>query len=126
MAGHHSETNCFGIPDYNDLIEDEYDMLTDSDSPYYDSSQFVHEFKQVNNFTIITLNLDSLKAKYNNLLTWLELLNRESSKPMIIAVQETRVNNNDNIDIFHIPGYNFISKGKPFSLKTPMNFMNIL
>ena len=45
-------------------------------------------------------------------MTWLELLINESAKPTILAVQETRIHDTDNIDLFNIPGYNFISKGK--------------
>ena len=60
-------------------------------------------------FSILSLNCQSLRAKYDSLSLF---INNLSNKPTVIMLQETWIKEGDNILHLNIPGYQLINQGK--------------
>ena len=81
-------------------------------SNYYDFDGSVKLLSQHGqNFNILTLNIEGLNAKFDNLSTYIDMLSEKNVKFDVIALQETWLAENSNVDIFAIPGYNLIHQG---------------
>ena len=84
----------------------------DSDSPYnlstfhcnyYDEIEYCKTFKSEKRLSIMSLNVQSLSAKFSDLKDFLELLSCNDSSPDIICIQETW--NILDCNMFLIAGY---------------------
>ena len=68
-------------------------------------------------FYILSINIQSIGAKFNNLLAFLSILKEKGILIDIINLQETWLSQKwldepDNIHLYAIPGYKLLSKGK--------------
>ena len=62
------------------------------------------------NFNILSLNVQSLNAKYDALVVLLDIIAQQNMKFHAICIQETWLNDNTDMDLFQLEGYNCISQ----------------
>ena len=91
-------------------------------SSYHNNQEFINnQLKACKNnpFTIVTINLDSLKAKHALLNAWLISIGQDNSNclPDAILCQETRLHSSDSTNLLNIPGYTLITSGKAFNTR---------
>ena len=89
-------------------------------SAYYNNEEFrnnQHRATTNNQFTITTINLDSLKAKHSLLSAWLNTFDNDNCLPDAILCQETRLHSSDNTSLLNINGYTLISSGKAYNTR---------
>ena len=85
-------------------------------SPYYR----IPDFKKLldtksNNFSILSLNCQSLNAKFDQLKTYIEMYNTDDFKICAICLQETWLAAESDLSLLQIDGYQLISAGKSSS-----------
>ena len=66
-------------------------------------------------FSLISLNIQSINAKFDNFTTLLSYLNESNFMFSSICIQETWLRHDQDTSLFEIPGYNLIHKGKSCS-----------
>ena len=108
----------YGGTQANNLINilrsnDDNDISTLKFSPYMD----LHTVKSYlqnnrNNFTVFTLNVQSLNSKFSVIQSLITDLSKDNLLFDAICFQETWLHTNDDVGIFHLPDYNIIHKGK--------------
>ena len=116
--------NNFGGLDNNSLLNIINEYETDSDdisifkpSPYYSHDHLLDFIDKENrNFTVLSLNVQSLQAKFNKILAFLESLKEKDFEYNAICLQETWLDNNANLSLLQIHNYTCISQGKYSSL----------
>lgn len=85
-------------------------------SPYYSNSQFIELLAdQLNKFTILSLNCQSLNAKFELLKSYIEMYNTEFSNLSAVCLQETWLSAGSDTSLLQIENYNLIYKGKSCS-----------
>ena len=106
MANEHvfSFDNLNNNPSFNfsnslfnsDFLAD--DVNSPDDSPYsnldvlcnfFDENQFINKFRNVNNFSIFSLNIQSLPSKYIALQDLINNFNINNCLPDVLCIQET-------------------------------------
>ena len=110
--------NPYGGTQGNNLINilrsnDDNDIATLKFSPYMDLNT-VKSYLQNNrnNFTVFTLNVQSLNSKISEIQSLISDLSKDNLLFDAICFQETWLHANDDVGIFHLPAYNIIHKGK--------------
>ena len=106
------KNNLNGILQWNDIIDGE--INTSISSKYVNLSQlpdYISESKQ--HFTVLTLNCQSINAKFNSIILLLETLLREGEFQFsAICLQETWLSGcPPDITNFRLPGYNAYALG---------------
>ena len=93
-------------------LKDSNDIATLKFSPYMDLNS-VKSYLQNNrnNFTVFTLNVQSLNSKFSEIQSLISDLSKENLLFDAICFQETWLHTNDDVGIFHLPTYNIIHKG---------------
>ena len=87
-------------------------------SSYYDIDKFSEVAKtRLNDFSILTTNIESLNAQFDELLIHITELKNINFKYSVICLQETWLSEMDDMSIFQIDGYDSISQGKSCSNK---------
>lgn len=85
-------------------------------SPYYDENGLIEILKSKQNiFSLITLNCQSLNAKYDQIKLFIELLKNSSTNVSAICIQETWLSDASDAALLQLENYNFISRGKSCS-----------
>ena len=85
-------------------------------SPYYDSTDFAEFISTTNdNFIVISLNCQSLAAKFDQLQIYINTYNDCHCRLSAICLQETWLSADSDLSLFQIEGYNLISSGKSSS-----------
>ena len=82
-------------------------------SPYYSLEQFVdyiHTLKD--KFVVLSLNIQSINAKFDNFTILIDVINKQNSLIDAICLQETWLDEHDDLSIFQIPNYYCISQPK--------------
>jgi len=85
-------------------------------SAYYEQSgfqQLLHE--KINVFNILSLNCQSLNAKFEQIKLYVEIYNNTESKISVLCLQETWLSADADLSLLQIPGYTLISSGKTCS-----------
>ena len=108
----------------SDIFE-QSNMATDVDnneppllqnSPYFNAMDFGSFLEGKSSvFNLISLNCQSLKAKFDSLKYYIENYNNDSHKIKAICLQETWLAADSDLSMLHIPGYRLISKGRSCS-----------
>ena len=84
--------------------EDPEDIFTTSH--YFDIDTLVSELTNAkDDFTLLSLNIECLNAKFDKLCAFLHILSEKGLKFSAIALQETWLAEDANIDMFKIQGY---------------------
>ena len=110
--------NPYGGIQVNNLINilrsnDDNDIATLKFSPYMDLNTVKsHLQNNRNNFTVFTLNVQSLNSNFSEIQSLISDLNKDNLLFDAICFQETWLHTNDDVGIFHLPAYNIIHKGK--------------
>ena len=125
------------------LNKNEDHQETFANSDYYDIDSMLESFNRDKcNFSTLTLNIDGINTKFNELLAFITLLQDQNFHFSAILLQETMLSDMDcesnNVNIFEIPNYNMISQGRKCGRKggliiylhddykaTPKNLYNI-
>ena len=100
------------------LTQDENDANTFEpklikQSPYFDIDKLVLHLKQMqNHFTIISLNCESLNAKFDELKIFLYNLDTHGCLPSAICLQETWLTNDSDLSLLQLNNYTLVSQGK--------------
>ena len=100
-------------PDYHPMF---------SPSDYYDVNSFVNACKNLEHvFSSMSLNIDSIHAKFDALQSFLRILSDNDFFLDAIFIQETRLSDDQcsekEIKLFDIPGYHTIPLGKKCGIK---------
>ena len=96
----------------NEVGEQESQIL--KHSSYYDADQSVELTEGCrHNFSILTLNIEYINAKFDELTIYIEELSKINFKFSVICLQETWLS--VDLSIFQIAGYDCISQGKACS-----------
>ena len=89
----------------------DYEVTTIKHSPYVDHLEFLKSFKEKQDeFCILSLNIQSLNAKFDELVILLHSLT--NCKFSAICIQETWLTDKSDLSLFKIDGYNCISQSK--------------
>ena len=102
------------IQDENFNFDDEYETpVLFSHSPYYNDESFISLMENKKSiFKVISLNCQSLNAKFNELKVYIEQFKRNGITISAICLQETWLVNDYDISLLKLDGYNLIHKGK--------------
>ena len=99
LISHNEDDNTVAYDFLNtDNCDSPYQNATFSCS-YYDETEFCNSFSKDKRFSIMSLNVQSLPAKFADLKDFLNFLHSNSCSPDIICLQE----------IWKIPSSNFFS-----------------
>ena len=97
-------------------LNDENEPRTLQYSPYFNNTEFIKFLKDnENTFKLISLNCQSLNAKFEMLRTYISTFNESNSKLDAICLQETWLTADADLTLLQLPGYNLISQGKSCS-----------
>ena len=104
-----SEDNCFlelmQTMDAN--FENEISLV--EHSPYYNDDDFRNTVDRVSgSLRILNLNCGGLNAKFDKLKIFLAECNNNFRPISVIALQETHLTNDSDINSFQLPDYNFV------------------
>ena len=99
------------LMDSENLMQVEEPTLLDH-SLYVDNEELIDIIKQKQGILkCLSLNIQSLNAKFDQLRIYLDYLQEQNCKFDIICLQETWINeNNCNVDMFQLDGYQLISQ----------------
>jgi len=108
-----------------DLIHVIHDAEVDGDgnllttSKYFDTLEYVDLLKKNHSgISILSSNICSIRAKFENIVAYVEHINNISGyKPSILCFQEAWISENDDLSIYNIPNYNMVSRCRSASRK---------
>ena len=126
MTNNQNVLDNFGGVDANSLcrlLNNNYDNGHPDDEPnivqissYYDDDSFKNLVKDKgNSFCILSLNCQSINAKFVQLTIKVQQLNSNGYEFSAICLQETRLSSDSDTSLIIIDGYNLISQGKMYS-----------
>jgi len=116
----------FGGVENNSLVnilqteEDENNFQPEiiSHSPYYDFDHIISTLtKRKNEFSIFSTNIQSIRAKFDELKIFIEQLRNSSFEFSAICIQETWLSESDDITQLKLDGYTSIPQFKSCSTK---------
>jgi hypothetical protein len=97
-------------------VDDNNEPILLQNSPYYNDANFINILKQHNNnFSILSLNCQSLFAKFDILKCYVENYLENNCFISAICLQETWLKDESDLSTLQINGYNLISRGKSCS-----------
>ena len=92
------------------------ELRTYSDSPYLDTEGFISYLaKNTKSFSILSLNVQTLNSKFDEITTLLAQLENKNVQLSAICLQETWLSQNADTSTFNIDGYHLIHSGKSCS-----------
>ena len=100
----------------NSFDDSNDELKTFGNSPYYEIEgieNILLPYKDT--FTVVSINIQSLKAKFDHLTAFLSLLDSHEFSFSAISIQETWLTQNEDTSLLEIPGYQLIHKGKKCS-----------
>jgi len=104
-------TSLVDILNTRTVEESEINLITHS--PYYDMEQFINKNKtHKNRFIALSLNIQSLNAKFDSLTIMIEQMQSKGCIVGAICIQETWGSENTNYDLYKLHNYNIIPQGK--------------
>ena len=80
-------------------------------SPYYSDADFQSLLKLNNTLSIMSLNSQSINAKFNEIQLFIDRINTSGSLG-ILCLQESWTDINEDISLFELPGYTLHHQGK--------------
>ena len=101
----------------NETIAEENEPIVLEKSPYINDNDFIELLRnKKDTFKIISLNCQSLNAKFEMLKTYIDKWNDSNGKLDAICLQETWLAAGADSSLLQLPGYNLISQGKTCSV----------
>ena len=99
-----------------DNTDDAEELNIIKHSPYFDQENFIKISRGKNeNFTVLSLNIQSINAKFDQLKILLHLIQENNCHISAICLQETWLRDDTNNALISLENYNFISQGKKCS-----------
>ena len=98
------------IIDPSDGTDEEMTLIMPSQ--YYTIDSLPVKMSHSSNFNIISLNTQSINAKFDSLLTFLEVTRQQNIIIHVICIQESWLNEKSDLSLYQIEGYTCISQGK--------------
>ena len=112
---HWSNYSLTEIMNENNQTEDDSPTLFHP-SPYYTESEFIEIMENQNqSFKLLSLNCQSLNAKFNELSIYLEFYRSNNIIFDCICLQETWLSDDSDTSLLKLDGYNLITKAKQCS-----------
>lgn len=103
---------------YPDETEKNEEPLIINHSSYYDYKELISLMKKhKNQFSIFSSNIQSIRAKFDQLMIFIEMLRKENLEFSAICLQESWLNEGADTSGIHIKGYNLIPQGYSCSSK---------
>ena len=94
----------------DDLNNNQFPLIIHS--PYYDQEEFIqHHCNNVGKFSVLSVNIQSLRAKYNELTILLKHLQSQGFNFSIICIQETWLSDNYDTTDLLLEGFNLVTQG---------------
>ena len=97
----------------NNFTDTDFEIDIFSESPYIDinslSEQLIPHTKK---FSVLSVNIQSINAKFDKLLALITYLNNKNFMFSAICIQESWLKQGQDISLFQIPGYNLINQPK--------------
>ena len=95
-----------------DIIgEDNIGITTLTESKYFNIEQLIDQLKSNKySFNVLSLNCQSLNAKFDQLRILITRLEAEDINIAVICLQETWLTPTSNLNFYELPGYKFISQ----------------
>ena len=108
MAGTENDLNHVLSP----FVDSEHEIPNFCNSRYVDMSELQSLFiNNGNEFLILTLNIQSVNAKFNNLFPVINNLASQGLYFGAICLQETWTSNDSDLSLLQLPGYQLIHQG---------------
>ena len=109
------------LNDLNNILDhvdkdDPQDVLSYTPSIYVDLDGLKNYLQLADNFTIMSLNIQSIHAKFEEFKVIIDQLALSGQRFSAILLQETWLDENSDLDRLQIDGYNFISQPKSCSI----------
>ena len=92
--------------------DDPIDLISYPESKYVDIDGLKYYLTSNNDFTILSINIQSINAKYNELLILMNELTSAGHTLDALYIQETWLSDNDDTSPFRINNFNLIPQGK--------------
>ena len=98
----------------NNIFQDrecDYEIETIGPSHYYSPENLHEVLKETSSkLIVISLNAQSILAKFNSLEIMLDILNKQNIWPDVILIQESWLKNDDFLQLIQMEGYTCISQ----------------
>ena len=111
----YGDIDSFRLENILDPDENEDEINCIQPSLYYEMECLPSYLKNKGHFNILSLNIQSINAKFDALLSALEIAKQQNIFFDAICLQETWLKEDADLTLFQIPGYQCISKGKTCS-----------
>ena len=98
------------IIDPSDGTDEEITLMIPSQ--YYTIDSLPVKMSHSGNFNAISLNAQSINARFDSLLTFLEVTRQQNIILHVICIQETWLDEKSDLSLYQIEGYTCISRGK--------------
>ena len=113
-----NQNNLSNVLSTNENNDENHELQVIRCSSYYDIDKFtILANSNTNSFSILSSNIQSINAKFNELEMFLEDLRSINFKFSVICLQETWKADNDDFSQFFLDGYDCITQGKKCSNK---------
>jgi len=95
------------------FTDSDFELKTYDESPYIDIDSVGQMLvSQSKKFSVLSINIQSLNAKYDKLTTLITYLEQYDFTFSAICIQETWFKENQDTNLFQIPGYKLIHQGR--------------
>ena len=121
------ENNLNSILQIDSRHDDQIETFNPSN--YYDIDSFIKVFENGDQmFTTLSLNIESINAKFNQLTSFMDNLNEHKCEIDAIFIQETWLTdqqcNSNIIQHYHVPGYHTITLGSKCGRKGGAHYLS--
>ena len=111
VLGHFGDIDDLSLENLLNSVEgnDEIDVL--SPSQYYTIDNLPFQLKNKNNINVLSINAQSINAKFDSLLAYIKNAHHQGITFHIVCIQESWLNDDSDLSLFQINGYNCFSRG---------------
>ena len=106
-----SESTSFTHLLSDDDSSDTLDINIIKHSPYYSESDFHNQQFKKGNFSMLSLNCQSINAKFDEVQLFMDRINR-IAEVSVLCLQETWISDRDDISLFQLSHYKLLHRGK--------------
>ena len=92
-------------------IDDNEEIDLFRPSKYYAVDSLPTQLKSQENINVLSINAQSINAKYDSLVTYIEIARQQGVRFHVICIQESWLSDSSDLSVFQITGYNCFSKG---------------
>ena len=112
--GGYEKNSLIHILNDDQELDDDFSMF--KHSRYYTQDTFLDHINLQNDcFSILSLNIQSIHAKFDKMVLFLRALKQSNFEFSTICLQETWLDNNADLSLLQLENYTCISKGKQCS-----------